>query len=152
MEKNELLVQVNRIVKSRQSEIIKELETIPKMQRRIKAFAKFLETNLPPKVYNRSNIYIVESGGNWFWAKISSKYKTTEHDTKLITAFCAENDKWRFTKSVETGSGKWKHTLRRELASSDYVTYHIDFIDTAEVDGCKLIKKEKTEVYYEVEC
>lgn len=119
--------------------------------RRLEALAGIL-SDMPLKVYNRSRISLYAHDG-YYTADIYpdvSKNEFTEHDTKLITAWCASKEKFTWKKEP-TSSGGWDHVLDRHFG---YHHYKITFHRISNIDGCELIEVIETREVktYKVKC
>ena len=119
---------------------IKELET---RKRRTEALARILQSSLPKKVLNRCSVEF-EGWSNYVYAVIKPKFGEhfTEHDTLLITDFCANMDKWNFDKVLNSTSGTFRHELNRRIKYS--CNYGIEFRTIENLDGCEVV--EETEM------
>jgi len=120
-------------------------------------FARYIERNVPKKVLNRC-VVSFSAYGRWLDANISPRFgeQFSEHDTLLITAWAAENDKWKFDKELSGNRGTWNHRMVRNYSSWPRTggNYEINFTATAEIDGCKMVKTTVTEerVVYKLKC
>ena len=139
-----------KAIRFRRKSLRNEIENLKKMERRTDAIASILET-LPKKISTRSDIEISFSSG-FIFVQVKPKYKRfTEADTLLIVEWCAKQEKWRFTKDVDSSTGKFQLELFRRGKG---FSYYIDFNSTSNIEGCELIEKEVTETrkIYEVKC
>lgn len=138
----------------RRDELFKELEQLKNDRRRAAVMASLLET-LPKKLRSRVNPKFYFSG-----TFISATIRPlngdgfTEHDTLLITDWCAQQDRWKFTKLVNPTTGTWRHELERWTDGKNWARYCIEFETTGNIDGCELIEEEVTETRkrYSVKC
>ena len=147
---NTLAKETRKMIKYRRSSLRDELQSLKKMERRTDAVCNILDT-LPKKIQGRSVVSISFSGSCIF-VEVNPKFKRfTEADTLLIVEWCAKQEKFRFTKDVNSSNGKFQLELRRYWRG---FTYYIDFNSTSNIEGCELIEKEVTETrkIYEVKC
>jgi len=135
--------------------LIEELQKLDNGQERIlKAFGSILDT-LPQKIKARARVEI-NHAHNFTWAYVSPKYKKfSEHDTKLITAWCASlSDRWNFTKEANGYDKTWVHQVTRGFKWNEIIRADIEFKGTSDIDGCELIEETYTETRtrYKVKC
>ena len=161
METLSIIQAAEKHLSTRREQLEKDLEDLKNNERRVKVLAAFLDNNLPAKIKSRSEITF--SGyGSYVYATVAPKrydsvskknYGFTDDDTKLITAFCGEAEKWDFKKEVSNHSGVWFHKLSRWTGGFES-HYEITFDTISNIDGCELVETEETRVVktYKVKC
>lgn len=158
MKKVNVFETAKKYIQTKKENLWNELNEVNENERRLFTFANYLDKNIPKKILSRCNIQI-STYGYFVDARITPKFgkQFTEHDTILITAWGAENDKWEFNKDLSSHAGNWNHTLKRSYRNWQFKTggiYEVTFAATAEIDGCKMVKTVETSerVVYKLEC
>jgi len=145
----------SEVVNYRVETMLEDIREIRNAEPRMKALDKLLRT-LPKKIQNRCTVSLY-GHGSYISADIRPKWKFTDHDTILITQWCAEQEKFEFSKDVSSYDGDMSLELYRRVWSRHYdrrASYTIKFHATANVDGCKLVEKVVTREVktYEIQC
>ena len=140
-------------VKRQRADLLEQLNKLETSERRLYALAGIVET-MPKKILNRC--YISWYGyDRYFSADIRPKFGETftEHDTILITDWCAKQEKWTFNKEAD-GYGGWRHVIKRKRPNWRYANYEITFVNIDNIDGCELVEVIETREVktYKVKC
>lgn len=156
MKKQNLVSIAKKMIEDKRNNLLDELKAITPAERKLEAFAGYIERNVPRKVLNRCVVSFSQYG-RWLEANITPRYgeNFTEHDTLLITAWGAENEKWKFEKELSNHYGTWSHRMARDYGyRNDGGSYEIIFKATAEIDGCKMVKTTEVSerVVYKLDC
>lgn len=156
MENENLRIQeaAEKHLSARREQLQKELDEIKGSEKRTRYLAGMLES-LPQKIKGRCEISFSGCWGKYAYANISPKFgkKFTEHDTLLITDWCATREKWEFKKEASACKGYWYHKLSRW--TPDYEAYYeVIFNTISNIDGCELEEVEETRIVktFKVKC